>query len=177
MNVGYMMSILDLYLMKEKNGTLIIEVDNIEEIVKVKFCYAFDSTNKTFVKLDKKLFFDNINYFLKKVQGNLIVQTENLTTLNNKKIYKLVFDSNRCLSFVNFQNTELKLIRENLTNLKSDFTLDSEINNYDTKLTQNKQTSLAFSMGFSSYLTLFLTSILFLDIFMISLWVFKIFID
>lgn len=177
MNVSYMMSILDLYLMKEKDGTLIIEVDNIEEIVKVKFCYAFDSTNRTFVKIDKKMFFDNINYFLKKVQGNLSVSGENLTNLNNKKIYRLIFNSKRTLSFVNFTNDELKLIRENLTNLKSDFIFQEEISTYDTKLTKNKQSNLSFSMGFSSYLTLFITSILFLDIFMISLWVFKVFID
>ena len=41
MNIGYLLSILDLYLIKEKNSSLIVEVDNRESLVKVDFCYSF----------------------------------------------------------------------------------------------------------------------------------------
>ena len=55
MNIGYLLSILDLYLLKEKNGSLIIEVDNILDLVKVNFSYSFDSSNKTFVKIELEI--------------------------------------------------------------------------------------------------------------------------
>lgn len=177
MNIGYLLSILDLYLLKEKNGSLIIEVDNILDIVKVKFSYSFDSSNKTFVKIDKKIFFDNIYEFLRKIQGNLEIKNEVLIQDIKSREYKLTFDKNRNLSFINFSNKEIKLIRENLNEVKNDFTLElSDVESYDKKKDNLSKTKLSYSMGFTSYITLFLTSIWFLDVLMISLWIFKVFI-
>ena len=59
MTIGYLLSVLDLYLLKEKNNTLLIQVDNKENLVKFNFTYSFDSINQTFVKIDKDLFFNN----------------------------------------------------------------------------------------------------------------------
>lgn len=177
MNIGYLLSILDLYLLKEKSGSLIIEVDNILDIVKVKFSYSFDSSNKTFVKIDKKMFFDNIYEFLSKIQGNLEIKNEVLIQDVKSREYKLTFDKNRNLSFINFSNKEIKLIRENLNEVKNDFTLEiSDIESYDKKKEKIAKTKLSYSMGFTSYITLFITSIWFLDVLMISLWIFKVFI-
>lgn len=176
MNISYLLSILDLYLLKEKNSTLVIEVDNILEIVKVKFYYSFDSSNKTFVKIDKKLFFDHILEFLQKIQGNLRVEGETLKTINNQPVYELVFTKQRKLSFINFTSDEMQLIRKNLNNLETEFDFKIEEITYDQQLVINKNNKLSFSMGFSSYVVLITTSVLFLDIFMISLWIFKVFI-
>lgn len=176
MNIGYLLSILDLYILKEKNGCLVIEVDNVLELVKVKFCYSFDTPNKTFVKIKKEIFFDNIEEFLKKIQGNLNIKKENISNLDNKNTYQITFDSNRKLSFVNFSNEELSLIRKNLKNIENDFSFVVE-NNYYKVYQENKKNNLSFSMGFTTYITLFITSILFLDIFILSLLVFKVFIN
>lgn len=177
MNIGYLLSILDLYLLKEKNGSLIIEVDNILDLVKVNFSYSFDSSNKTFVKIDKKMFFDNIYEFLVKIQGNLEIKSELLIEDSKKREYKIIFDKNRNLSFINFSNQEIKVVRENLNEVKNDFTLDFvKVESYDEKKEVLSKSKLSFSMGFTSYITLFITSIWFLDVFMISLWVFKLFI-
>lgn len=189
MNISYLLSVLDLYLMKEKNSKLIIEVNNQEEIVKINFCYSFDTSNKTFVKINKQLFFDNLKEFLKKVQGNLQLDNE---FMNNSKTYSLTFSSQRDLSFVNFTLEEIKLIRSYLENPKENFNLEientSNRNNFQSKSISNpndtytqKQISnqnkkLSFSMGFSSYMILLISAIWFLDILMISLWIFKVFI-
>lgn len=175
MNISYLLSILDLYLLKEKDGYLIIEIDNILEIVKIKFSYSFDSTNKTFVKIDKKMFFENIKYFLNKIQGNLTIQDEKIKNINNQKIYQVIFSNQRNLSFINFKKEELKIIRSNLNSSKLDFDFNENIN-YNDVFELNKNNNLSFQMGFSSYMTLFIISIFLSDIFMISLFIFKVFI-
>lgn len=174
MNINYLLSILDLYLMKEKNGSLIIEVDNIENLVKVEFCYSFDAYNKTFVKINKEVFFNNISYFLKKVQGNLIVEKESF----NNQVYEIEFIKQRKLSFKKFTKDEMELIRNNLTNIKNEFKFEVEEVTYDQKYNLNSKTPrLSLSMGFTSYLTLFLTSSWFLAILMLALFTFKLFIS
>ena len=174
MNINYLLSILDLYLMKEKNGSLIIEVDNIENLVKVEFCYSFDAYNKTFVKINKEVFFANISYFLKKVQGNLFVEKESF----NNQVYEIEFDKERKLSFKKFAKDEMELIRNNLTNIKNEFKFEVEEVSYDQKYNLNSNIPrLSLSMGFTSYLTLFLTSTWFFAVLMLSLFTFKLFIS
>ena len=60
MTISYLLSILDLYLLKEKDSQLLIEVDNEENLVRFNLTYSFDSINKTFVKVNKDLFFTNL---------------------------------------------------------------------------------------------------------------------
>ena len=177
MNIGYLLSILDLYLIKEKNSSLIVEVDNRESLVKVDFCYSFDPSNRTFVKIKKELFFEHLSEFLNKIQGSLLVEGENFVTKNNKKVYTLEFLEKRKISFINFSVDEMNMIRSNISNLKDKFDFNMDNITYDKKLETVKNTKLSFSMGFSSYMTLTLTSIWFLVILIISLLIFKNFIS
>ena len=81
------------------------------------------------------------------------------------------FDNKRVVTFKGFQKEEMIKIRDSF-NLLDDFTFDIKDTNYqDVKLTS----SLKLSMGFTNYMSLFLSSIFFLDILMISLWIFKAF--
>lgn len=73
MSISYLLSILDLYTMKEKNSSLIIEVLNNEDLVKVNFCYTGDTSNKTFVKVSKDVFFTNLKFIMEKLEPNLEV--------------------------------------------------------------------------------------------------------
>jgi hypothetical protein len=184
MNISYLLSVLDLYLLNEKNNSLIIEVinnnnnNNNNNLVKVNFSYSTSSLNKTFIKIDKSIFFQNIGHFLEKVQGNLLVIDESIKNINNQNNYIVTFNGNRKLFFVNFSDIELNKIRLGFKDLKSEFMFNKieikDDKSYDKKLEENRSNAkLKFSMGFSTYITLFITAIWFLDIFMIALWIFK----
>lgn len=171
MNVSYLLSILNLYLNKEKQDKLIISFDNLENLVKVDFCYLTSQINKTFVKLDKKLFFNNLDTIVNNIQEKFKIEKENLDYKNNKFIYTL--DSlKQSISFQGFTKEELELIRKSFNNLETEFSF--KIDSYDEMYKNtNNNSKLVYKMGFTSYLTLFLSSIFLLDILVISLFIFK----
>ena len=86
MTISYLLSILDLYLLKEKDNELLIEVDNEENIVRFNFTYSFDSINKTFVKINKDLFFTYLKEIILKIQSNLKLKEEKYEIKNTKNI-------------------------------------------------------------------------------------------
>ena len=174
MSISYLLSILDLYTMKEKNNSLIIEVLNNEDLVKVNFCYTGDTSNKTFVKVSKDVFFTNLKFIMEKLEPNLEVLNENL--LNNN--YEVIFKNKRKISFLKFSKEEIQKIRANLNIVEEKVEDKKETNFYDEQFLKNKNTSLkiSLSMGFFNYMVLFISAIWFLDILMIALLVFKLFI-
>ncbi len=174
MSISYLLSILDLYTMKEKNSSLIIEVLNNEDLVKVNFCYTGDTSNKTFVKVSKDVFFTNLKFIMEKLEPNLEVLNENL--LNNN--YEVIFKNKRKISFLKFSKEEIQKIRANLNIVEEKVEDKKETNFYDEQFLKNKNASLkiSLSMGFSNYMVLFISAIWFLDILMIALLVFKLFI-
>ena len=173
MTIGYLLSILDLYLLKEKDNELLIEVDNEENLVRFNFTYSFDSINKTFVKINKDLFFTNLKEIILKIQSNLKLEEEKFVIRNNKNIYTFNYEERRIITFVGFSKKEMLKIRESFNDLSDNF--DFNINDSYDQILVNKPEKLQFSMGFSNYMSLFLSSIFFLDILMISLWIFKAF--
>lgn len=170
MNIGYLLSILNLYLNQKKQDKLIISFDNLENLVKVDFCYFNNQINKTFVKLDKEVFFDNLNTIVNNIQEKFNKLEEELNYNNNKFIYSLN-SLNQNISFIGFTKEELELIRKAFNKLEEFNFKINEVTYSD--IYQNKNTKLVYKMGFTSYLTLFLSSIFFLDIFVISLLIFK----
>lgn len=173
MTIGYLLSILDLYLLKEKDSQLLIEVDNEENLVRFNFTYSFDSINKTFVKINKDLFFTNLKEIILKIQSNLKLKEEKYEIKNNKNIYTFNYEQRRIITFIGFSKKEMLKIRESFNDLSDNF--DFNINDSYDQILVNKPEKLQFSMGFSNYMSLFLSSIFFLDILMISLWIFKAF--
>lgn len=174
MTINYLLSILDLYLLKEKNNKLLIQVDDNEKIVKFSITYSFDSINKTFVKIDKTIFFTYLEEIVKKITNGLSLEKENMEIKSNKNIYTINYSNKRIISFIDFSKKELLSIRE-VFNIKNDEFIIPIEDTYDNKIVMNKK--LSYSMGFTSYMSLFLSSIFFLDIFIISLWIFKAFLD
>ena len=174
MSISYLLSILDLYTMKEKNSSLIIEVLNNEDLVKVNFCYTNDTFNKTFVKVSKDVLFTNLKFLMEKIEPSLEVLNEKL--LNNN--YEVIFKNKRKISFLKFTNEEIQKIQANLNIIKEPSKDEKVISFYDEQLNKNKNISLklSLSMGFSNYMILFISAIWFLDILMIALLVFKLFI-
>ena len=172
MSISYLLSILDLYTMKEKNSSLIIEVLNNEDLVKVNFCYTNDTFNKTFVKVSKDVLFTNLKFLMEKIEPSLEVLNEKL--LNNN--YEVIFKNKRKISFLKFNKEEIQKIQANLNIIKEPSENIEVISFYDEQFNKNKSFKLSLSMGFSSYMILFISSIWFLDILMLALFVFKLFI-
>ena len=158
--------------MKEKNSSLIIEVLNNEDLVKVNFCYTNDTFNKTFVKVSKDVLFTNLKFLMEKIEPSLEVLNEKL--LNNN--YEVIFKNKRKISFLKFTNEEIQKIQANLNIIKEPSENIEVISFYDEQFNKNKSFKLSLSMGFSSYMILFISSIWFLDILMLALFVFKLFI-
>lgn len=175
MNLNYLISILNLYLSKENDSPLIMWIDDKTNVIKIDFTYEKSLNNKTYVKVDKDLFFNNIEFLIKKIQGNLEIINESF----NNNTYQVLFNNKRRINFINFNENELTLIRNNFNNLTSSFnnifnnTVVDDNTTYDNILSENKNIKLNLSFGFTSFITVFLTSILFLDVLMIALWIFK----
>ena len=171
MNISYLLNILDLYLLKEQDDPLIIDVHKKNNLIKVEFSYLSSYVNKTFIKLEEKEFFLDIKNILNKIQGNYLVVNEEL----NDNVYKVTLDNERQISFIDFDTDTLEDIRKNFNNLNTEFIFNKIVEEvtYDEIYEENKEFKPSFSFGFSSFITIFLTSIWFLDIFMIALWIFK----
>ena len=180
MNMNYLISILNLYLSKENNNSLIVELNNVNDSIKIELSYSNSYRDKTYIKLNKDIFFKDVKLFVLKIQNNLTIKEELIE--NNK--YSIVFSNNRKVSFVNFSASDIELIRANVNfmNYESLYNLNintsdnvsiDESSSYEEIYKENKQSNLKFSFGFTSFITILLTSVWFLDIFMIALWIFK----
>ena len=189
MNTSYLLSVLDLYLEKEQNGNMIIEVQDVGNFIKFDFSYTFDHTNRTSIKVDKQEFMGRIGEFINKIQSDLEVSNENLVNYSNQTIYTIDLSTGRKISFTNFSDDNINLIRGSFKNMEQKvlektlvnvpeldnlvIDIDEEEESYEEMLEKNIQKRPAFSFGFTSFATLFITAIWFLDIFMIALWIFK----
>ena len=174
MNISYLISVLDLYL-KKTNEHLNIEIIKYDEYIKFNFFYDSSSINKTYISVDKESFNKFSKILFRKIQKNDDI-LEELIDDNNNYIVKF---KNRTISLSWFEKNELETIRSYF-DTKKEFSFNKvstvkdslDTSTYDDKLV-NKNQKFAFSMGFSSFITIFLSAIWFLDIFMIALWIFK----
>ena len=173
MNISYLLSILDLYLKNENLYPLMIDVIKNDSIIKVNFSYSNTPLNKTFVKIDNKVFNENISYFMEKIKQNLDLLNEDY----KDNIYTINFNNNRQIKFINFKESELQDIKNKIGYLNTQINFNTIVSDnitYNDVYKENNSKKLSFSMGFSSFITIFLSSIWFLDIIMIALWIFKI---
>ena len=176
MNISYLISVLDLYL-KKTNEKLNIEIIKYDDYIKFNFYYDSSSINKTYISVDNDSFWRFSKILFSKIQKSEDI-VEELIDENNNYIVKF---KNRVVSFSWFEKEQLKNIRNYFEVNNKDFFFDrihtqeeiNDIEKYEDKLT-NKNQKFAFSMGFSSFITIFLSAIWFLDIFMIAIWIFKV---
>ena len=173
MNISYLLSVIDLYL-KKTYEQLNIEVIKYDGYVKFNFFYKSSAINKTYISIDM----DTFKSFGKTIFSNI----QKKDTINNERIddnnIYFIEMRNKTISFSWFSNEELEQIRKNF-NTTTQFVFNKIEDNqseekYEDKLVKNRtNNNFAFSMGFSSFITIFLSAIWFLDIFMIALWIFK----
>lgn len=174
MNISYLISVLDLYL-KKTNEKLNIEIIKYDEYIKFNFFYDSSAINKTYISVDIESFNKFSKILFRKIQKNDDIIEELIDNNNN---YVVEF-KNRVVTFSWFDVNELEIIRSYF-DTSNEFSFnqiknEEDINNiekYEDKIV-NKNHKFAYSMGFSSFITIFLSAIWFLDIFMIALWIFK----
>ena len=176
MNVSYLLSIIELYL-KKPHEKLNIEVIKYDEYVKFNFFYDSSPLNKTYISVDLNTFWSFVKNIFSSIQNKNTI-TEELVDDNKNYVVKF---KNREVIFSWFNNIELEKIRNNFNTNNKEFIFNKienekeikEFERYEDKLLNNKNPKLSFSMGFTSFMTIFLSAIWFLDIFMIALWIFK----
>jgi len=175
MGINYLISIFNLYISKESDKKILnIDVTKKDNLIKFDFSYTNSRNNKTFVKLEIEEFNKYIKLIIDKLQYKLDVSNENYID----QIYSIEFNNKRQINFIGFSIDELNKIKTNINNSVLDLinmpnTIEIKDDSYNEIYQNNTNQKLVFSMGFSSFITIFLTAIWFLDIFMIALWVFK----
>jgi len=182
--MNYLISILNLYLSKENNDFLIVELNNVNDYVKIALSYTNSFHDKTYIKLKKEIFFKDVRLFVEKIQGNLTIKEEIID--NNK--YGIIFSNNRKLEFEFFSASDIQIIRSyiNFMNYESLYDINTVNNNisidnvnddksYNEIYQEGLKSNMRYSFGFTGFITILLTSVWFLDIFMIALWIFKAF--
>ena len=181
MNLNYFRSILELYLNKEKEYKTnlgIVKYQNNK--VKVNFTMnnkQMDTTN-FFMEYDVFMDNDNLKELFKNYKQDLIVIDEKYEydKLHETCYYCIMFANSRILSFKNFSLEEINNIRNLIYDIKYNpneikvIVEDEEKTGYYNGNLRLGQT------GFAGFLTLFLVVIWFLNVLIITLWVFKNFI-
>ena len=176
MNVSYLLSVIELYL-KKPHEKLNIEVIKYDGYVKFNFFYDSSAINKTYISIDMNTFWSFAKNIFSNIQKKDTIVEE---LIDENKNYVIKFNKNRDIIFSWFDNNELDKIRSNFNTNNKQFSFNmiesqsdlKEMEKYEDKLLNNNY-KLSFSFGFTSFMTVFLSAIWFLDIFMIALWIFK----
>lgn len=179
MDFGYLMSILELYLAKEKNSKTKLNIVRYS-FDKVKINFTTNDAKDTttfFMSYDEFVNNHNLNVLLRKYKGNLIIIDEKYENdkVTNSCYYCVTFSNSRILSFEGFELEFMNGIRNILYNIRympSEIKIQMEDEEYDGYYNVFQLSEA----GFTGYLTLFLITIWFLDVFVIALWICKNFI-
>lgn len=181
MNISYFMSILELYLSKEKDCKTNLSITKYHnEKIKVNFTMNHDlnETTNFFVGYDTFMEKDNLCNFLELYKNNLIIIDEKYEYDKVKEIcyYCITLSNGRLLSFKNFTLDEVNNIRNFVYDInfhpdEIKIILDDEEKNgyYQRGL-------LLGQTGFASFLTFFVIIFAIVNVLIITLWIFKYFI-
>ena len=175
MDIGYLYSIIDLYLKNENDDNKIcLNVQKLDNNIEFKFTMRRDNPDKTVVVLPIELINNYWYDFLNKYKNNLLIIDEKYKYKkeNDTCYYEVLFVNGRTISFDGFSIIEINGIRNCLYTIRID---SDEIRvNKDEEIEPKYKPQLNLQVaGFSSYKTLFFITLFILDIFMVSLWVCK----
>lgn len=178
MNISYFMSVLELYLTKEKEHKTNLKITKHQnEKIKINFTMNHDlnETTNFFVLYEDFMENDNLCEFLQKYKSNLIILDEKYEydKLSEICYYAITLANGRTLSFKNFTLDEVNRIRNLIYNInyhpeEIKIVLDEfdKSGYYIPKL-------LLGQTGFVSYLTLFLVVLAIFGILLFAILVFN----
>ena len=171
MNLGYLYSIINLYIKNEKDNrkcNLLIEKNNDN----ILFSFNMQHTNhdKTTLTLPLDIVLLNKNEILKLYKNNLIIIDEKYDTNDNICEYLVKFQNGRQLLFRGFTLLEINDLRNSLYNItlfKDEIRIKFD-NNENHSLTPNLKLK---NTGYTSFLSLFVNVLFTVDALLIILWV------
>jgi len=173
MDINYLYSIVNLYLKKENNDkktNLSLVKDN--ERIKFSFNMNKDDIDVTsfIISYDELFENDNIKNLIQTYKDKTIVIEEKL----DNNVYSILLNNGRRLTFENFSVLELNDIR----NLVYDIKFQKEeirIDFLDDEDIDNKYYYTLKPTGFANFKTILVIAICFLVVFIVSLWLFNVF--
>lgn len=178
MNLNYFMSVLELYLNKEKEhktNLSIIKYQNNKIKVAFTMNHDLNETTTFFVAYDAFMETDNLSNLFKQYKDDLIIIDEKYEydKLNELCYYCIMLSNGRIMSFKNFSLEEVNNIRNLVYNIK--------YNPNEIKIVLEKEEKVGYyhpnfalgQTGFVSFLTFFVVVLGILNVLIITLWVFK----
>lgn len=178
MNISYFMSVLELYLSKEKEyKTNLSIIKHQNEKIKVNFTMNHDlnETTSFFVLYDTFMNNDNLYDFLQFYKKNLIIIDEKYEydKLSEICYYSITLSNGRILSFKNFTLTEVNNIRNLVYGIiSSPYQVEILLDEKEKRGYYHPGTLLG-QTGFASFLALFFVIITILGVLILTLFVFK----
>ncbi len=175
MNVGYLYSVIDLYLRKEKdNKKANLNIKRVDDKVNFSFNMKANSQDNTIVSL----LLDDVNNEFKNIlnmykQDLMIIDEKyDYDNVNNTCYYYVLFKNGRTLSFNGFTMLDINNIRNILFNITI-HTEEMRVSLNDEKEMPYKPKLSFQQAGFASYVTIFLIALFFVDVLVIALWICK----
>ena len=176
MNIDYLYSIINLYLKRESDvKRTILNIRKQNDQVECSFNMKTVKDDKTTFTIPYEDFNKNINEIVTRFKQELIIIDEkyNYDNANSTCYYYVLFNAGRAISFDGFTILEMNNIRNNLYNIK--------INKEEIRVDDvSSEKEMAYKprirlqeAGFSSYATLLLMVMFFIDLLVITLWVIK----
>ncbi len=175
MDYDYVYNIMDLYFKNEnENQKIVLNLTKTSDKVVLKFKMNDKSNDITTFDLPLQVVNNYIKTIIKKYkEDNLVIDEKyELDSQNKNCMYLVKFSNGRILSLNNFSIIEINNIRNILYNI----TIRQEelrISNDDTQNIKMNYIPKLQETGFTKSSSLFLMAIFFADVFMISLWIFK----
>lgn len=181
MNISYFMSVLELYLAKEKEyktNLNIIKCQN--EKIKINFTMNHDlnETTSFFVLYDNFMEKDNLSTFLQTYKNGLIIIDEKYEydKLSETCYYCIILSNGRILSFKNFTLEEINNIRNYVYNINYYPEEIKVVLDEEEKSGYYHRNFALGTTGFTSFLTLFVVIFVIVNVLVITLWIFNNFI-
>lgn len=176
MNIDYLYSIINLYLKRESDvKRTILNIRKQNNQVECSFNMKTVKDDKTTFTVPYEDFNKSINEIVTRFKQELIIIDEkyNYDNENSTCYYYVLFNTGRVISFDGFTILEMNNIRNSLYNIK--------INKEEIRVDDvSSEKEMAYKprirlqeAGFSSYATLLLMVMFFIDILVITLWVIK----
>ena len=179
MDYNYLYSIINLYLKKENSQKKMnVILSKKKEKIVFYFSYTKDSNNQTTFDLPIDLINKYLVIIINRIkEKNMIIDEKyQLNNKRNQYRYSVQLSNGRRITFINFTTIEVNNIRNilyNIQNINSELKLMVEEEPEVVKMNYNPKLQ---ETGFVNVRSLFLVAIILADIFMLSLWFFKIFI-
>ena len=176
MNIDYLYSIINLYLKRESDvKRTILNIRKQNDQVECSFNMKTVKDDKTTFTVPYEDFNKSINEIVTRFKQDLMIIDEkyNFDKANSTCYYYVLFNTGRVISFDGFTILEMNNIRNNLYNIK--------INKEEIRVDDvSSEKEMAYKprirlqeAGFSSYATLLLMVMFFIDLLVITLWVIK----